>query len=355
MVDDLLGTSHHRANLFDAIKTNEKQIEKTINAMNEHKAYKKMFGDHKPKRVGGAWWYFGAKGLLTGMTINTLTDPIAKLKGRIAVRSMLDKGAKRIDDGIASSSKRILSGDTYKGGGRFGYRDWFKQLKRFSGIELVRRQQKRSRSENDAVQSYHIMSELANNQQYLTQMATDATASLDGVPKLQAAAQERIISTVMWTWRNSPKYGMTKAVDLITGDVKYSVSDSAARQWGKTLAVANDPVGYIVDAINRGTLSERDVRGFRELDMVTYQKFTSGVINQIMESSRVVPYRSKLMLSVLTGMPVSALLTPGSIAALQQLYAPKDEGAGPTPQPRMSALKEQAKSTQTIAQRVALP
>lgn len=180
------------------------------------------------------------------------------------------------------------------------------------------------------------------------QMRPDARMNLaskfDGIratdPKLadqletKGAARIEYLATIM---PRLPDFGVMQI-----GPDRRQVDDLKMRGWARAAAALEDPHA-VIEAAAQGRVTPAAAAAIRAVYPELLNEFTSGVTGQLGSLAKR-PHRDKLFaLSVLTGVPLDAAMTPGVQRVIQGMYAsePGTQGGtqAPTPQPAFGSVK----------------
>ena len=180
------------------------------------------------------------------------------------------------------------------------------------------------------------------------QMRPDARLKLaskfDGIratdPKLadqletKGAARIEYLATIM---PRLPDFGVMQI-----GPDRRQVDDLKMRGWARAAAALEDPHA-VLEAAAQGRVTPAAAAAIRAVYPELLKEFTSGVTSQLGSVSKR-PHRDKLLaLSILTGVPLDAAMTPGVQRVIQGMYAsePGTQGGtqAPTPQPAFGSVK----------------
>lgn len=126
-------------------------------------------------------------------------------------------------------------------------------------------------------------------------------------------------------------------------------TNAQRHQFSQTLETVEDPMSVLKHAA-AGTLTENHVRALRTVYPQVAQQIADKALERIAGNPKAVPYKSRLMLFMLTGVDVDGTFNPAAVARNQAaIHSSQQQNTG-APQP-----PGERKSEQTLASRVALP
>jgi hypothetical protein len=114
--------------------------------------------------------------------------------------------------------------------------------------------------------------------------------------------------------------------------------------FGRQLQAVEQPTSMLAHAAN-GTLTPLDVEAVKTVHPALFVKMQEGLLGQIMNQKGKVPYRSRLMLSMVLGQDVDGTLAPKSVAQNQVTYAmpsqksPENQAGPMAAKPKPNAIK----------------
>jgi hypothetical protein len=113
------------------------------------------------------------------------------------------------------------------------------------------------------------------------------------------------------------------------------ISGMAIAAFARYVAAAEDPSG-IEERLAEGTITPEDAEVMRELYPARLAELTRMALEKLPTLRGTLPYRRRLALSILTGVPVDGSMEPHVLASLQEMYAtePGTEGGTQAPRPR---------------------
>lgn len=105
---------------------------------------------------------------------------------------------------------------------------------------------------------------------------------------------------------------------------KWKPSDLELRRFERYLAAVDDPMS-VLDDMNRGIIAPEGVETLKAVYPRLYQEIHGQMMEQIGELQAELPYKQRLQLSIMFGLPTDPSLNPSTIARLQSNFAPQQE------------------------------
>jgi hypothetical protein len=137
-----------------------------------------------------------------------------------------------------------------------------------------------------------------------------------------------------------PKRPDTSAMQF--GPDRWRPSDMDMRKFARYVAAVEDPAG-IVERLSEGTLTPEDAEALREVYPETFADLRGQIISRLPELRETLPYKRRLSLSILFGVPVDPAMEPRIVQSLQANFEdePGTEGGTlpPQPQPQFGSVK----------------
>jgi len=134
-----------------------------------------------------------------------------------------------------------------------------------------------------------------------------------------------------------PDFGTVKL-----GPDRRQVPELAMRSWARAAAAVEDPHAAI-ERMQHGAFTPEDAMALRAVYPELVADLTNRITQQLPTLREKLPYRRRLALSILTGVPVDPAMTPGVLRVLQGMFAAEPGTAGgtqaPTPQPAFGSVK----------------
>lgn len=149
---------------------------------------------------------------------------------------------------------------------------------------------------------------------------------------------------------NSQRPVSTKVSPL---DTASKPDPMAKQQFDRVLDVAETPLS-ILNHIKQGTLQPKDVQTIQTIYPQLYSKIASQIVSQIstIKNTDVIPYRTKMAMSLFLGQPMETTMTPQAITAAQ----PQDQLSQSTPQQSgKKPTAASAKAMNTVSQSAMTP
>lgn len=150
------------------------------------------------------------------------------------------------------------------------------------------------------------------------------------MPDHMAAHSEMVsnVSEYLKAQRPSPK-------QLGPLDPIIPITQMDKTQWNRTLNIAQQPL-TVIDNIKLGTITPKDVQDMKSMYPDLYNKLSQELLNSVVaqsSSGTIVPYKTRMGLSLFLGHPLDSTLTPASIIGAQpqpqQSPSPTDSGQAP--------------------------
>jgi hypothetical protein len=133
------------------------------------------------------------------------------------------------------------------------------------------------------------------------------------------------------------------------GPDRWRPSDSAIRDFARSVRAADDPAG-VIERVADGSVTSRDVEALREVYPELYSDVQRQIAERLPELREALPYRQRLLLGIFFGVPVDRSMEPNILAVLQgamegsEAAAQPEPGPGPSPQPQLGAISDSAES-----------
>ncbi len=127
-------------------------------------------------------------------------------------------------------------------------------------------------------------------------------------------------------------------------------SDAERHAFASVLETVQDPMSVLKHAA-AGTLTEDQVRAFQTVYPTLARQVADKTLMKMAENPKAVPYRSRVMLSLLTGVDPDGTMSQEAIAANQAAIA----AASSKPSNSMGTTKAGKSDTLTLANRTATP
>lgn len=123
--------------------------------------------------------------------------------------------------------------------------------------------------------------------------------------------------------------------DMLGGPDTWAPSNSQMRAFARYVAAAEDPAG-VVERMAATRMTTEDAETLRELYPETFAAIQRDLIARAPKLRKKLPRKKRLMLSILTGVPIEPGLDPRVLQRLQSHYAeePGAEGGTQAPQPQ---------------------
>jgi hypothetical protein len=133
------------------------------------------------------------------------------------------------------------------------------------------------------------------------------------------------------------------------GPDRWRPSDSAIRDFARSVRAADDPAG-VIERVADGSVTSRDVEALREVYPELYSDVQRQIAERLPELREALPYRQRLLLGIFFGVPVDRSMEPNILAVLQgamegsEAAAQPEPTSSPSPQPQLGAISDSAES-----------
>lgn len=125
-------------------------------------------------------------------------------------------------------------------------------------------------------------------------------------------------------------------------DSKSPVNTMQKAAYNNALRIAQQPL-TILDRIQKGTLTPQDVHSLRAMYPALYTKLSNHLTEEMtnhLAKGDMVPYKTRIGLSLFLGQPMDSTMTPSAILAAQPLSPPQNQPQGqPGKPPAASSVK----------------
>lgn len=106
---------------------------------------------------------------------------------------------------------------------------------------------------------------------------------------------------------------------------------SDLEQWAKYVSAANDPAGTLEAILDDGMMNAEAAETLQVVYPRLVQDVQQRIIEKAAETDVEIPYRRRIQLSQMLGLPLDDSQSPESAAFMAELYAPKPQAAQPMP------------------------
>lgn len=138
---------------------------------------------------------------------------------------------------------------------------------------------------------------------------------------------------------------------LQIGPDKWQPSDLQMRSWARTVRACEDP-GSVEDRLLDGKITPEEGEAYRAVYPERFAALQQAIVTATPTLTKTLPMKSKLALSVFTGVPLIPALQPNVLAVLQGNYDTEPGSAGGTQSPaaeprfgKLGSLKSSDKPT----------
>jgi len=274
---------------------------------------------------------------------------ISDLKRRVsntidkAARKTAKRMAQQGGDGTIKGAYRARTG--VRGG---KVRGAINMLKTIGIHEHLRDPHRKSVIADDTQQVIEILDGLNSSSPLLRSKIEESVNHLDGAPETQEALRQHVYGSLYYLLNNLP-LGISRTVDAFTGETKYAITDSAAREFMDVFTVLIDPM-VVPEKMAEGGLTVAESKAFRDQFPKLWEQFKVGVFENI--AGKDIPFSAKMQLSILFGEALTPMANPAMVNLLQQQYAPDPEGQKRKPsRAKLKAIGERADQMMTPSQK----
>jgi len=191
------------------------------------------------------------------------------------------------------------------------------------------------------------------NPQIATDRLAASTSRLTGVaPKAAQAVQTKAVQAAQFLWDKTPK------PPAPTGIVpqKWKPRQEEIDKWERYARAVDDPLSVVAD-LKKGKLTTEAAEALRTVYPQIFQEVVGQVMEKVAELGDKLPYKNRLQLSILLGVPLDRSTTPQFVSAMQQSYGPVPADGGDSQPPSGGKTNRKvdftlAEKSQTQAQRI---
>lgn len=197
--------------------------------------------------------------------------------------------------------------------------------------------------EKDKTKLDNQLKQLAQNPEKMTDVSGQLSHYLPDHG--QAIAQTSMVAV---NYLNSQRPESPKVSPM---DTPNKIDPMKKAEWNRTLGIAQQPLS-ILNSIKQGTLQPNDIKTLSTLYPSLYKKISSGIVSEIssrIDKSELIPYRTKMGMSLFLGQPVDSTMQPQSILAAQPFTQQPAQQSQPQSKKATTAQasKSMAKATQS--------
>jgi hypothetical protein len=188
------------------------------------------------------------------------------------------------------------------------------------------------------------MAGLAANPQRVAELVAENSGQVAAVaPGVTQAMTQRAVSAVKYLARAA-------AVPAPAGPMapKWHTSEAERHTYAQKVEVVRDPLRTVMRHAAAGTLTSTQMEALRAVYPGLARAMSDKALERIAEGPKNVPYRAKMMLSLLSGIDVDGSQSQAAIASNQAASRGKSQSSD-------VARKPVSRSEQTLAARTALP
>lgn len=167
-----------------------------------------------------------------------------------------------------------------------------------------------------------------------TQLAETIDKNLNhasDIPNIKSAITSRMAQTTQYLIDTSPK-DPTEGLNGMMGDTDWEPSDQELNAYLRRVEVVDNPLKAIMK-IADGTITPEEVQALQAIHPGLFNGLKERVISGIMESKEKIPYKSKLLINSVFGVPMDYSISPEFINKMQETYTPVDKGGRPETAP----------------------
>jgi hypothetical protein len=232
----------------------------------------------------------------------------------------------------------------------------------YSGERAVRRvagesRQKRLQAFEQRLSELH---ETVSNPSRSGERLGHSTAGISAVaPKIGGAVQLKAAQAAQFLLSKAPR-DPGGAGTLNPFARKWTPSDAELSKFERYVAAVEDPLTVLED-LHRGTVSREGVEALKVVYPKLYEQIGRQIMERVTAMDKPLPYRDRLQLGILFGVPTDETLTPAFIRGMQEQFGspqpPQQHGGGGAVEPTVGglsklSLSDQAKTaTQRISER----
>lgn len=128
---------------------------------------------------------------------------------------------------------------------------------------------------------------------------------------------------------------------------KWKPSDLELRKFERYLAAVDDPMS-VLDDMNRGIIAPEGVETLKTVYPRIYQEIYDQMMGQLAELQEELPYKQRLQLSIMFGLPTDPSLNPSTLARLQSNFAPGQEQQMRKPSNQQAKINNMQSTSESI-------
>jgi hypothetical protein len=117
------------------------------------------------------------------------------------------------------------------------------------------------------------------------------------------------------------------------GPDRWQPSDMEMRTFARHAAAVEDPSG-VEERLAHGSITPEDAEAYKAVYPERFADMMGQIIGSLAELRATLPYQRRLALSIFSGVPVDAAMTPQILAVLQGSYASEEGTEGGTQAPK---------------------
>lgn len=275
-----------------------------------------------PSALSGGVGYLvgGEEGLVAGLALSVMTNPGRMIMLRAAMERMQGSTTFAIGKSLREYVKRAT-----------GKLPALKGVIAPASLKILQKSnwgdtRTRDKTRQQAFQKRvgELTSFVANPMQLADRLARNTETIGDVDPRIAQTMQTRAANAAQYLYDHAPK--PPNRATMIAG--KWKPSDIDLARFERISAVIEDPKEAL-ESLKRGTLTVDEVEALKNCYPKIYEGIVVQLAEQIPQLREDLPYRERVQLSILFGVPVDATMEPNFLAAIQAVSAPP---AGMPPQ-----------------------
>jgi hypothetical protein len=160
---------------------------------------------------------------------------------------------------------------------------------------------------------------VANADAHAAQVGKVASAISEHAPKTAAAYEQKGLAITSFLAGKIPQ-GHTTLNTLSPHLEKPRVSDAEKAKFNRAWDVANDPVGYTFDRLNKGTLTKTDVANLQAMHPEILNELRQKTIERLSTQGDKIDFDKRMQLGLLLDIPADPAIEPLFMQGMQKTY-----------------------------------
>lgn len=163
-----------------------------------------------------------------------------------------------------------------------------------------------------------------------TQLAETVDKNLNhasDIPNIKGALTTRMTQTAQYLTETAPK-DPTEGLGAVMGDSDWEPSDQELNAYLRRVDAVDNPLRAMAK-IADGTITPEEIQTLQAIHPGLFNGLKEKVISGIMESKEKIPYKSKLLINSVFGVPMDYSVSPDFVSKMQGTYTPVDKGGRP--------------------------